>query len=429
MDLRGPAVQGRIRVEPQFYDALEIRDPAEREAALMSALPQIIAATKESAPAYRDRLAAVHPEDIVDRRSLAELPLTRKSELIELQRRNPPFGGLVATPMAALRRVFVSPGPIYEPEGRRPDYWRFARALFAAGFRAGDLMHNTFSYHLTPAGAMVESGADALGCPVIPAGTGQTEQQLRTIADLRPVGYVGTPSFLKVLLDRGASEGADVSSLKKALVGAEALPSALRAEFGSRGLQVLQCYGTADIGVIAYESANPQGEVCEGMVVDEGIILELVMPGTGEPVPPGEVGEVVVTTLTPEYPLIRFATGDLSAMLPGPSPCGRTNHRIRGWLGRADQTTKVRGMFVHPEQVAEVVRRHKSIIRARLVVERPRTADEMTLLAELGEPAEDLGQISETLQAVTKLRGVVSRVPEGSLPGDGKLIEDRRQLN
>jgi phenylacetate-CoA ligase len=416
-------------VEKQFYDTLETRDPAERETALMSALPQIIAAAKERAPAYRQSLAGVHPEDVVDRRALAELPLTRKSELIELQRQNPPFGGLTAAPASALRRVFVSPGPIYEPEGRRPDYWRFARALFAAGFRAGDLVHNSFSYHLTPAGAMVESGAEALGCPVIPAGTGQTEQQLRTIADLRPVGYVGTPSFLKVLLDRAASEGADVSSLQKALVGAEALPSALRAEFRSRGLDVLQCYGTADIGIIAYESTSPQGELCEGMVVDEGIILELVMPGTGEPVPPGEVGEVVVTTLTPEYPLIRFATGDLSAMLPGPSPCGRTNHRIRGWLGRADQTTKVRGMFVHPEQVAEVLRRHKSIIRARLVVERPRSTDEMTLFAEIGEPAENLGDIAETLQAVTKMRGTVSRVPEGNLPADGKLIEDRRQLN
>jgi phenylacetate-CoA ligase len=415
-------------VETQFYDTLETRDPADRETALMSALPQVIAAAKERAPAYRRLLARVHPEDVVDRRALAELPLTRKSELIELQRQVPPFGGLTAAPISSLRRVFVSPGPIYEPEGRRPDYWRFARALFAAGFRAGDLVHNAFSYHLTPAGAMVESGAEALGCPVIPAGTGQTEQQLRTIADLRPVGYLGTPSFLKVLLDRAASEGGDVSSLKKALVGAEALPSALRAEFRSRGLGVLQCYGTADIGIIAYESTSPQGELCDGMVVDEGIILELVMPGTGEPVPPGEVGEVVVTTLTPEYPLIRFATGDLSAMLPGLSPCGRTNHRIKGWLGRADQTTKVRGMFVHPEQVAEILRRHQSIIRARLMVERPHSTDEMTLLAELGEPADDVGQIAETLQAVTKMRGTVSRVPEGSLPADGKLIEDRRQL-
>ena len=416
-------------METQFYDALETRDPGGREAALMAALPQIIATAKERSPAYRRLFAGVQPEDIVDRRTLSELPLTRKSALIELQGQDPPFGGFVAVPMSALRRVFASPGPIYEPEGRRPDYWRFARALFAAGFRAGDLVHNTFSYHLTPAGAMVESAADALGCPVIPAGIGQTEQQLRSIADLRPVGYVGTPSFLKVLLDRAASEGSDISSLRKALLGAEALPAALRAEFRSRGLSVLQCYGTADIGVIAYESMTPQGDVCEGMMLDEGVILELVLPGTGEPVAPGEVGEVVVTTLTPEYPLIRFATGDLSAILPGPSPCGRTNHRIKGWLGRADQTTKVRGMFVHPEQIADLLRRHQSIIRARLVVERPGSTDEMTLLAELGEPAEDPTRIAETLQVVTKLRGTVSRVPEGSLPADGKVIEDRRQIN
>jgi phenylacetate-CoA ligase len=360
---------------------------------------------------------------------LAELPLTRKSELIDLQRRDPPFGGFVTAPMSSLRRVFMSPGPIYEPESRRPDSWRFARALFAAGFRAGDLIHNSFSYHLTPAGAMVESGAEALGCPVIPAGTGQTEQQLRVIADLRPAGYIGTPSFLKILLDRAANEGTDITSLRRALVGAEALPSALRAEFRERGLNVLQCYGTADIGIISYETMDPDGEVCAGMVLDEGVILELVLPGTGEPVAPGEVGEVVVTTLNPEYPLIRFATGDLSAMLPGPSPCGRTNHRIKGWLGRADQTTKVRGMFVHPEQVADILRRHKSIIRARLVIDRPAATDEMTLLAEIGEPAEEPARIAETLQAVTKLRGTVTFVPRDSLPADGKLIEDCRKFD
>src|SRR6516225_2919924 len=413
----------------QFYDAVERQDPAEREAALMAALPRIIASANARSPAYRRLLAAVRPEDIVDRQTLAALPLTRKSELIKLQRLVPPFGGFVAAPVSSLRRVFMSLGPIYEPEGRRPDYWRFARALFAAGFRAGDLVHNSFSYHLTPAGAMVESGAEALGCPVIPAGVGQTEQQLRTIADLKPVGYVGTPSFLKVLLDRAASEGGDVSSLKKALVGAEALPSALRAELRGRGLSVLQSYGTADLGIIAYESTGPDGEVCPGMVLDEGIIVELVIPGTGDPVAPGETGEVVVTTLTPEYPLIRFATGDLSAILPGPSPCGRTNHRIKGWLGRADQTTKVRGMFVHPEQVAEILRRHKSIIRARLVVEQPAGSDEMTLFVEGAEGAEEPPQIAETVQAVTKLRGAVSRVPAGSLPNDGKLIEDRRKFN
>jgi phenylacetate-CoA ligase len=415
-------------VETRFYDALETRDPAEREASLMAALPGVIAAAKERAPAYRRLFASLRPEDVIDRRALAQLPLTRKSDLIELQRREPPFGGLATVPVSALRRVFVSPGPIYEPEGRRPDFGRFARALFAAGFRPGDLVHNTFSYHMTPAGAMVESAAEALGCPIIPAGIGQTEQQLRIIADLKPIGYVGTPSFLKILLDRAASEGIDATSLKKALVGAEALPAALRAELRSRGLSVLQSYGTADVGIIAYESIGPDGEVCPGMVLDEGIIVELVTPGTGDPVAPGETGEVVVTTLTPEYPLIRFATGDLSAMLPGPSPCGRTNHRIKGWLGRADQTTKVRGMFVHPEQVAEILQRHKSIMRARLVVERRANADEMTLLVEIGEPAEEAARIAETVQAVTKLRGAVDRVPTGSLPEDGKLIEDRREL-
>jgi phenylacetate-CoA ligase len=412
-----------------FYDALETRDPAGREASLMAALPRIIAAAKEHAPAYRRLLAAIEPEAITDRGALARLPLTRKSDLIELQRRDPPFGGFAAVPVSALRRIFVSPGPIYEPEGRRPDFARFARALYAAGFRPGDLVHNTFSYHLTPAGAMVESAAEALGCPVIPAGVGQTEQQLRTIADLKPVGYVGTPSFLKILLDRAADKGIDVSSLKKALVGAEALPASLRAELRGRGLSVLQCYGTADLGIIAYESMDSGGEVCPGMVLDEGIILELVTPGSGEPVAPGETGEVVVTTLTPEYPLIRFATGDLSAILPGPSPCGRTNSRIRGWLGRADQTTKVRGMFVHPEQVSDILRRHQSIVRARLVVERPAGADEMTLLVEMGDPAEDAAQIAETVQAVTKLRGRVSRVPAGSLPADGTLVDDRRKFD
>jgi phenylacetate-CoA ligase len=415
-------------VETPLYDALEARDPALREAALMAALPGIIAAAKERCPAYRELLAAVRPEKVTDRQALAELPLTRKSELIELQRRNPPFGGFAAVPVSSLRRVFVSPGPIYEPEARRQDYGRFARALFAAGFRAGDLVHNAFSYHLTPAGAMVESAAEALGCPVIPAGTGQTEQQLRAIADLRPTGYAGTPSFLKILLDRAVSQGIDVSSLKKALVSAESLPAALRQDICSRGMRVLQCYGTADIGVIAYESIGPDDEIEEGMVLDEQIIVELVRPGTGEPVGPGEIGEVLVTTLTPEYPLIRFATGDLSAMLPGAGRGARTNHRIKGWLGRADQTTKVRGMFVHPEQIADVLRRHKSIIRARLVVEQPNGADEMTLFVEIGEAADDLTRIAETVQALTRLRGTISPVAKGSLPQDGKLIEDRRGL-
>jgi phenylacetate-CoA ligase len=332
-------------------------------------------------------------------------------------------------PISALRRVFASPGPIYEPEARRADYGRFAPALYAAGFRAGDLVHNAFSYHLTPAGAMVESAAEALGCPVIPAGTGQTEQQLRVIADLKPSGYVGTPSFLKILLDRAAKDGIDVSSLKRALVGAEALPAALRQDFRRRGLAVLQCYGTADIGLIAYECLGADGEPEEGMVLGEDIIVEIVQPGSGEPVEPGAVGEVVVTTLNPEYPLIRFATGDLSAISPRPAGSARTNQRLKGWLGRADETTKVRGMFIHPEQVADVLRRHSSIRRARLVVERPNGADEMTLFVEIGDAAEDPARIAETVQALTKLRGSVTPVAAGSLPADGRLIEDRRRLD
>jgi phenylacetate-CoA ligase len=413
-----------------YFDDLEIRDPEAREKALMRALPGVIAAAKNAAPAYRELLASVRPEEVTDRRALAELPLTHKSTLIEEQRRRPPFGGFAAAPLASLRRVFASPGPIYEPEGRRADYWRFARALFAAGFRAGDLVHNAFSYHLTPAGAMVESGAEALGCPVIPAGTGQTEQQLRAIADLRPVGYVGTPSFLKILLDRAAESGSDIASLQKALVGAEAFPAALRAEFALRGIAALQCYGTADLGVIAYETRGPDGAVGEGMVLDEGIIVELVRPGAAEPVEEGLLGEVVVTTLTTEYPLIRFATGDLSAILPGSSPCGRTNRRIKGWLGRADQSTKIRGMFVHPQQIADVLRRHPSIGRARLVVERP-AGDEMTLYVETdaGGSEAELAPIAATLQALTKLRGAVRFAQKGSLPDDGKLIDDRRPLD
>ncbi|HEY1299286.1 MAG TPA: AMP-binding protein [Stellaceae bacterium] len=416
-------------MDSRYFDSLETRDPAAREAALLSALPSVVAAAKSASPAYRELFADIRPEAVTSRETLADLPLTRKSALIELQRRDPPFGGFAAAPVSAMRRLFVSPGPIYEPEARRPDFWRFARALYAAGFRAGDLIHNAFSYHLTPAGAMVESAAEVLGCPVLPAGTAPTDQQLRAIADLRPAGYVGTPSFLKVLLDRAAADAIDASSLEKALVGAEALPASLRAAIRARGVDVLQCYGTADLGVIAYESTDADGNLAEGMVLDEGILVELVRPGTGEPVAEGDVGEVVVTTLTPEYPLIRFATGDLSAILPGPSPCGRTNRRIKGWLGRADQATKVRGLFVHPQQITDILRRHPSIRAARLVVERPGTTDEMTLLVETGDAREDPAKIAASVQALTKLRATVSVAAPGSLPADGKLIEDRRRLD
>jgi phenylacetate-CoA ligase len=414
-------------VEYSYYDAAEARDASKREAGLMATLPRIVAAAQRDAPAYRQSLAGVQPNSIVSREALAKLPLTHKSALIELQRRSPPFGGFTTIPTHHASRIFASPGPIYEIEARRPDFFRMARALYAAGIRAGDLIHNTFSYHLTPAGAMLESAALALGCPVIPAGTGQTELQLKTIADLQPIGYVGTPSFLKILCDRATEIGSDVSSIRKALVGAEAFPAALRSEFHDRGIWALQCYGTADLGLIAYETSAPDGSLCDGMVVDEDVILELVEPGTGIPVGAGEVGEVVVTTLTPEYPLIRFATGDLSALLLEPSPCGRTNQRIKGWLGRADQSAKVRGMFVHPVQIGEIARRHPGVRRARLVVERPQSADAMTLFVETEAPGE-AAAIAATAQAVTKLRTEVTCVPVGSLPQDGRLIEDKRPI-
>jgi phenylacetate-CoA ligase len=412
--------------DTRYYDALETRDPQERERALMAVLPQQIAHAKRHAPYFAALLADIEPRAVTSRKALAALPVTRKHQLIGLQKKTPPFGGLAAVAPGALARIFMSPGPIYDPEGRRPDYWRMARALFAAGFRAGDVIHNCFSYHLTPAGAMLETGAAALGCAVIPGGTGQTELQVQAIADLKPAGYVGTPSFLRIILEKGRETGADLSGLKRALVSGEAFPPALQKEVASYGIAAFQAYGTADLGNIAYET-----EAREGLVLDEGIIVELVRPGTGDPVPEGEVGEVVVTTLTPDYPLIRFGTGDLSAILPGQSPCGRTNQRIKGWMGRADQTTKVKGMFVHPEQVAAAVKRHPEVGRARLVVTREGQNDVMTLKAEVptGTDAALAQRLVESLAATTKLKGMVTLVPPGTLPNDGKVIEDARRYD
>ncbi|WP_153115066.1 phenylacetate--CoA ligase family protein [Rhodocyclus tenuis] len=409
------------------YDSLETRAPAEREAALLAALPGQVAHAQARSGYFSQRLAGVDAAAVNSRAALAELPVTRKSDLIEQQRTQPPFGGLNATPVAGLARVFASPGPIYDPEGRGDDWWRFARALHAAGFAAGDLVHNTFSYHFTPAGSMLEGGAQRLGCPVFPAGIGQTEQQVQTIADLRPAAYVGTPSFLRIILDKADELGSDVSSLKKALVSGEALPASLRQSLQARGIVVRQAYATADLGMIAYES-----EAEEGLVLDEGVLLEIVRPGTGDPVAEGEVGEVVVTSFNPDYPLIRFATGDLSAVLPGESPCGRTNVRIRGWLGRADQTTKVKGMFVHPAQVAETLRRHPQIVRARLVVDNDSGADRMTLNCEVDQAhaSPELGAaLVVSMREVSKLRGEATFCAPGSLPNDGKVIEDRRRYD
>jgi phenylacetate-CoA ligase len=358
------------------------------------------------------------------------LPVTRKSDLHRLQQEQPPLGALNATPLEKLGKVFMSPGPIYEPEGRGEDWWRTARALFAGGFRPGDLVANTFSYHFTPAGSMLESGARALGCTVVPTGVGQTELQVTAIRDLRIDGYIGTPSFLKLIVEKADELKVDIGSLKKAHVGAEYLPPALRQAMRQRGIRVAQSYGSADLGSIAYESMLPDGTVCEGMILDEGLLLEIVRPGTGDPLPPGEVGEVVITTFNRDYPLIRFGTGDLSAVLPGTSPCGRTNVRIRGWMGRADQSTKVRAMFVTPAQVAAIARKHAEIVRARLVVEGEVGNDRMTLKCEVsGRPA-NLGEaIVGTIRDVTKLRGEVELVAPGSLPNDGKVIEDLRKYS
>ena len=408
-------------MSPDHYDSLETRDPDAREAELFVALRDHLGAAMR-APSIARLLAGVDPDAVTDRSALAALPVIRKSELMALQAESPPLGGLTPNPAEDYANIFASPGPIFEPAPRRDDPFRMARALFAAGLRSGDLVHNTFSYHFTPAGAMLEGGARAIGCTVFPAGVGQTELQVQAIARLRPNAYVGTPSFLNILLDKAAELGEDVRSIEKGLVTGEALPPSLRKAIGERGVSVLQCYAVADVGLIAYESP-----ALEGMIVDEGVILEIVRPGTGDPVTEGEVGEIVVTPLNPDYPLVRFATGDLSAVMPGASPCGRTNTRIRGWMGRADQTTKVRGMFVHPSQVAEVVRRHAEIVRARLVVTSVDNQDVMTLRCET--EAADPGivdAIGATVRDVCKLRAAIEIVTPGSLANDGKVIEDAR---
>ena len=414
-----------------FSDALETRDPAAREAALMAALPAQVRAA-QATTAMGEVLAGVDAATITSRAALAKLPVTRKSQLLERQRASialDPFGGFSALGWRALprarpaHRVFQSPGPIYEPESATRDYWRMARALFAAGLREGDLAHNCFSYHLTPGGLMMESGALALGCTVFPGGVGNTELQLQAMAELKPDAYIGTPSFLKILVEKAAESGANIASVKRALVSGEAFPPSLRDWLQQRGISAFQCYATADLGLVAYETSAR-----EGLVLDEGVIVEIVRPGTGDPVPEGDVGEVVVTTLNADYPLIRFGTGDLSAVLPGRCPTGRTNARIKGWLGRADQTAKVRGMFVHASQIAEVVKRHPEIARARLVVEGEMAEDRMTLFAEIahGAPEGLAESVASTLRDITKLRGAVAFRRPGELANDGKVIEDAR---
>ncbi len=410
------------------YDALEQRAPAAREAALLAALPAHIAHAKAQAPAFAQSLAHIDAAAITTREALATLPVIRKHALLEQQKAARASGGNVFGGFSALgfgasmSRVFASPGTIYEPEGRGADYWRMARAMFAAGFRGGELIHNCFSYHFTPAGSMMETGAHALGCTVFAGGTGQTEQQVSAMAELQPAGYIGTPSFLKIILEKALELGIPVPSLRKALVSGEAFPPSLRDWMTAHGVDAYQCYATADVGLIAYETAARQG-----LVVDEGVILEIVRPGTGDPVAVGEVGEVVVTTLNPAYPLIRFGTGDLSAILAGPCPTGRSNLRIKGWMGRADQTTKIRGMFVHPEQVDQIAKRFPEVLRARLVVSGAMAQDVMTLKVESGSAADGLAErLAEAVRDVTKLRAAVELGAPGSLPNDGKVIEDAR---
>ncbi len=405
------------------FDRLETRPSEVREQDLFAALRAQVAQAKANAPYFRECLSDIEAEAITDRTALAALPVTRKSDLIDLQAPGHTLGGLTTLPDGGLKRIFQSPGPTYDPEGFGDDWWRTARALHAAGFRHGDVVHNTFSYHLTPAGAMMEAGAHALGCAVVPAGVGNTDLQVQAITHIRPTAYCGTPSFLKILLDKAAELGADVSTLARASVGAEPFLPDQRAAFEAAGIEAYNIYASADIGLIAYESPAR-----EGLILDEGLILEIVTPGTGDPVPEGQVGEVVLTMpFNREYPLIRFATGDLSAVMAGPSPCGRTNVRIKGWMGRADQAAKVRGMFIHPRQIAEILKRHPEITRARMVVERIDGKDAMTLMIEMAFGDADFADaVEDTVQAVCNLRGAVELTAPGTLPDDGKVIDDRR---
>jgi len=410
---------------PDFFDVLETRDPALREEQQFDELKKQLHNARDHAPAYAAILADVDFASVNDRITLAAIPLTRKSDIAKRQSELPPLGGYAAAPMDSFYNVFASPGGIFEPGAARDDYWNFARGLYAAGIRAGDLIHNTFSYHFTPAGLMVDSAARALGCPVFPGGIGQTELQVQVMARLKPRAYCGTPSFLKIILDKAAEMKISVDTLSLGLVGGEALPGSLRTELSDSGVDVVQFYGTADLGMVAYESSAK-----EGMILEEKVIVEIVRPGTGEPVAEGEVGEIVVTTLSPEYPLIRFATGDLSAFMSGNSPCGRTNRRIKGWMGRADQTAKVRGMFVHPSQVASVVSRHDELLRARLVIGRVDNQDVMTLKCEIENHQESIEQlIEQSVREICKLRADIELCPAGALPNDGVVIEDARPLD
>ena len=420
-----------MSLNTNFYDNLETRSPEDREKALFAALPYFISEAQTKSPYFGRILKNVNGMEINSRKALSSLPVTRKSDLLDLQRESFPFGGLTTCEPGKLKRIYQSPGPIYDPEGFGDDWWGSARSLYAAGFRAGDILHNSFAYHMTPAGSILETGAAKIGCAVVPAGVGNTELQVRAIADIKPTGYAGTPSFLVTLLEKAAELGEDVTSLSKAVVGGEALPPSVRQNIADKGVNCVQIYASADLGCIGYES-----EACEGLIVEERLIIEIVRPGTSEIVADGEVGEVVATMFVPEYPLIRFGTGDLSAILPGISPCGRTNARLKGWMGRADQTTKVKGMFVHPSQVADVIKRHPEIIKARLIVDQREGIDVMILNCEVeggsqlsSSDSSVFQEVSSTIQSVCKLKGEVKLTDPNSLPNDGKVIDDVRKYD
>ena len=408
----------------QYYDELEVRPPAVRDESLINRLSSQIESAKNNTRFYQQHFDNQQLDELTSFDQLANLPVIRKSQLQSEQIKNPPFAGVMPTTTAP-GNIFASPGPIYEPSTKRSNYWRFARALYAAGLREGDLAINCFSYHLSPAGAMGETGCHALGCAVIPGGVGQTELQLQTIHDLKPSAYVGTPSFLKIIIEKAKELNLDVSCIKNALVAGEAFPAMLRSQFEAQGINAVQCYATAELGLIAYETSADSG-----LIVDEDIYLEIVRPGTDDPLAAGQVGEVVVTTLNPDYPLIRFGTGDLSATLSGISECGRTNRRIRGWMGRADQTAKVRGMFVRPEQINKLLIRHPQLKRAKLVIDWIDQTDQMTLHCETDQPCGELADaISNSIRDVCKVRGEVKLVEPGSLENDGLVIADIRQYD
>ncbi len=407
-----------------YFDALETRDHEEREQSLFSTFPDFLEDIVARIPSWKARFSSHDLSKINSREALAALPVLRKPELMEAQAANPPFGGYVDTNLLNGNRIFMSPGPVWEPQAPGADPWQAARGMHAAGLRAGDIVHCAIGFTMTPGGAILDEGVRALGAITYPAGVGNTEAQVDAIATLRPKAYVGTPDYLQTILDKADELGKDVSSIKLGFVSGGALFPSMRAAYAERGITVMQGYATADIGAISHETSH-NGELVEGMICNENLIVEIVRPGTDDPVEPGEVGEIVVTSFNKAYPLIRFGTGDMSATLPDPSPCGRTNMRIKGWMGRADQRTKVKGMFVDPKQVDEIIKASDGIEKARLVVSREDGKDVMVL--QVTGTSVDADKVATQLATSTKLKGSVELVE--TLPNDGKVIDDQRDYD